>query len=169
MKLKEKSIKNKGFTLIELLVVVAIISVLSSVVLSNVRTARLKSTDSQKKMQLDQVQKALILYHDKFGYYPPNDGPLYDEAVLFNNMAQTLVDEGFLTAVPVSPCGPTCDFNDGGYAYYNYTGTGTYNGIFLATRLDTLPCPHSCRQDVSSSALCYTTVNLSRYCLCLPN
>lgn len=62
---------TKGFTLIELLVVIAIIALLSSVVLASLSTARLKARDANRIASLTQVQKALEMYYDSKGYYPP--------------------------------------------------------------------------------------------------
>jgi len=62
--------KNKeGFTLIELLVVMAIISILSSVVLSSVNTARLKSKDSAIKEELTQIANTMALDYNDYGSY----------------------------------------------------------------------------------------------------
>lgn len=61
---------QKGFTLIELLVVVAIISLLSSVVLGALNDARAKARDRALVQQAKQIQIALELYKDKYGFYP---------------------------------------------------------------------------------------------------
>jgi len=65
MKIKNK----KGFTLIELLVVVSIISLLASVVLASLNTARAKARDARRLQDLKQIQLALELYKDKCGSY----------------------------------------------------------------------------------------------------
>jgi type II secretion system protein G len=62
--------KNKGFTLIELLVVVAIISLLSSVVLTSLNSARAKARDARRLSDVRQLQIALELYYDDNGSYP---------------------------------------------------------------------------------------------------
>ncbi|MFA5936324.1 MAG: prepilin-type N-terminal cleavage/methylation domain-containing protein [Candidatus Paceibacterota bacterium] len=61
---------KKGFTLIELLVVVAIVGILSSVVLSSLNSARVKSRDSARISQLRQIKYALELYYNINGKYP---------------------------------------------------------------------------------------------------
>ena len=61
---------QKGFTLIELLVVVAIVSLLSSVVLASVNTARHKSYDAFRKQTVASIQKALELYYADHNKYP---------------------------------------------------------------------------------------------------
>jgi prepilin-type N-terminal cleavage/methylation domain-containing protein len=62
---------QNGFTLIELLVVVAIISLLSSIVLASLNSARVKARDAARKEQLRQISTALELYYDTYGVYPP--------------------------------------------------------------------------------------------------
>jgi type II secretion system protein G len=67
---------RKGFTLIELLVVVSIISLLSSIVLSSLNTARAKARDARRMADLKQIQTALELYrNDNSGY--PSSGSLW--------------------------------------------------------------------------------------------
>ncbi|MDP1624878.1 MAG: prepilin-type N-terminal cleavage/methylation domain-containing protein [bacterium] len=56
-----------GFTLIELLVVISIISLLSSVVLSSLRSAREKANDTKSKQQLSNLRAAAALYYDTTG------------------------------------------------------------------------------------------------------
>lgn len=68
--------KNKGFTLIELLVVVAIISLLSSVVLSSLNSARAKARDARRMSDLQQIRNALNLHaSDNNGSF--RDGAFY--------------------------------------------------------------------------------------------
>ena len=62
--------KSSGFTLIELLVVVAIISLLSSVVLASLNSARLKARDTRRKEDLYQLRTAIELYYNTNGSYP---------------------------------------------------------------------------------------------------
>lgn len=75
------SFKNKithrgGFTLIELLVVVAIISLLSSVVLASLNSARAKARDARRMSDLREFEKAIQLYADDHdGKYPLNVDP----------------------------------------------------------------------------------------------
>ena len=62
---------KRGFTLIELLVVISIIGLLSSVVLTAVSNARMKSRDVQRIQAMEEIKKALALYYHDNGYYPP--------------------------------------------------------------------------------------------------
>lgn len=90
--------KTKAFTLIELLVVVAIISMLSSVVLSQTQLARTRAYDSNRIAQMDEVSKALELYYTNTGAYP-NVAPMFDADVpqQWQSMLQTLNTAGFLS------------------------------------------------------------------------
>jgi prepilin-type N-terminal cleavage/methylation domain-containing protein len=65
---------NKGFTLIELLVVIAIIGVLSSVVLASLNSARSKSRDARRKMDLKQLANATEIKFSNDGIYPASAG-----------------------------------------------------------------------------------------------
>ncbi len=62
--------KTRGFTLIELLVVISIISLLSSVVLSSLNSARAKSRDAKRALSVRQIKLALEYYYDANGFYP---------------------------------------------------------------------------------------------------
>lgn len=66
--------RTRGFTLIELLVVIAIISLLSSVVLGTVNSARLKGNDARRISELDEIRKAVELYNSDNGHYPITNG-----------------------------------------------------------------------------------------------
>ena len=68
-----KTSRNHGFTLIELLVVISIISLLSSVVLTSVNSARAKARDARRIVDLKELQKALELYYDSNNAYPANN------------------------------------------------------------------------------------------------
>lgn len=61
---------SSGFTLVELLIVVAIIGVLSSVVISSLNGARMKSRDARRVSDLKQIRIALEMYYDQNGSYP---------------------------------------------------------------------------------------------------
>ena len=65
--------KNQnGFTLIELLVVISIISLLSSIVITSLNSARSKSRDIRRISDLREVRNAMFLCYDKIGTYNIN-------------------------------------------------------------------------------------------------
>jgi prepilin-type N-terminal cleavage/methylation domain-containing protein len=54
--------KKQGFTLIELLVVIAIISLLASIVMASLNTARSKARDARRMQDLHEINNAIQLY-----------------------------------------------------------------------------------------------------------
>jgi len=55
---------KKGFTLIELLVVITIIGLLASIILGNLRTARINGNNAAVKSNLNHVRSAAELFYD---------------------------------------------------------------------------------------------------------
>lgn len=67
-------VSHKGFTLIELLVVISIIGILSSVVLSNLGSARKSARVAQRVSDMKNVQVALEAYRQINNNYPSTGG-----------------------------------------------------------------------------------------------
>lgn len=136
-------ISKAGFTLIELLVVISIISLLSSIVLTSVNSARGKARDARRLADLRQIQNALALYYDDNGSYPPvtygPGGSLAGWEVSYKDTSNWLNQlKSYMPSVPVDPTNrgnePIDMFfsprpADGNffYMYYNY-GAGSYYG-----------------------------------------
>ena len=104
---------KRGFTLIELLVVISIISLLSSVVMASVNSARVKARDAKRKAELQEIVKALELYYDAYGRYPPFrasnscGGNRGDWATSMCSNANWLsTDANFLSFLPTVPKDP---------------------------------------------------------------
>lgn len=71
----EGKVMVTGFTLIELLVVIAIISILTSVILGSLSTARINSREGIRVENLRTLQTALELYYTDYGRYPKTFEP----------------------------------------------------------------------------------------------
>lgn len=65
---------RRGFTLIELLIVLSIVSLLSTVILASLSTARRSARDAQRISELRSMQTALELYYSDYQRYPDGDG-----------------------------------------------------------------------------------------------
>lgn len=79
----------RAFTLIELLMVISIISLLSSIVLGYVGSARAKSRDSVRLSDMQQINTAANMYRDDKNEVPDS--------------IEMLVSTGYLSAVPKDP------------------------------------------------------------------
>lgn len=124
MKQTQENNKKQGFTLIELLVVVAIISLLSSVVMIALMTARQKSRDVKRLTDMAQMNTALELYFATNKGYPSSSTGIPD--LLVPSFASTLPknpqppDGGCeLAAYP----SPVPGGNTGAQYYYYPSGT----------------------------------------------
>ncbi len=80
--------KMRGFTLIELILVMAIVGILAVVGIGAFTSATVKSRDTQRKNDLNQIAKALESFINDVGRYPLVDAdgimtcPEYDGSVL---------------------------------------------------------------------------------------
>mgnify|MGYP001576492848 CR=1 FL=1 len=120
--LKYGSIGSGGFTLIELLVVISIISLLSSIVLTSVNSARAKARDVRRRADMKQVQTALEFYFDANNTYPPStcgDGC----GGSFSGLTAPLAP--YLAQIPTDPKG------DAWHAYLYVRGPADAYGFFL--------------------------------------
>lgn len=66
---------KKGFTLIELMVVISIIALLSSIILSSLKSAKDKANIISAVQSFQELQKATELYYSNYGAYPGVGGP----------------------------------------------------------------------------------------------
>ena len=108
MFLKSKSNGQRGFTLIELLVVISIISLLSSVVLASLNSARLKAKDSKKMLELNQLITSLERYFVDTNSLPPNVNAINGWCIIGRDYSGSvcvgeLISGGYFGSRPVSP------------------------------------------------------------------
>lgn len=133
--------KNKaGFTLIELLVVVAIVSVLSSMLLSSLGAARSKARDVKRREDLRSLQSALELYYTTNNSYPLTAG-WYGNCPDFGSFG-TSGPTGWIpnlapTYISSLPLDPKPNGTSGCYLYYS---NGTDYKILAHTTMEN-SCP----------------------------
>src|SRR5213594_737519 len=80
---------ERGFTLIELLIVVALIGILSTLVIPTLKDTPRKAKEAVLKEDLYTLRDVLDQYFSDKGKYPQD--------------LQTLVDDGYLRAIPLDP------------------------------------------------------------------
>ena len=113
--------KNSGFTLIELLIVISIISLLASVILSSLSTARMNARDAKRISDIRQIRIALELYKSTNGDYPEYAGWASNQEVTGWAILQTALSP-YMPKLPIDPVdnGPNPYVTDV-YAYaYRY-------------------------------------------------
>lgn len=107
---------KKGFTLVELLVVVAIIAILISIVVANIRSAKEKARDDRRMSDMRTLQNALGLYQINKGQYPIYDG-LITGIIDSDVMSTALIGEMVIKTIPLDPINKEA----GGISYiYSY-------------------------------------------------
>lgn len=119
----------RGFLLIELLVVLSIVSLLSSIILASVSTARMKARDARRISDSRQIQTALAIYRDNRGYYPNCAGIIGRTEYIVNGttecLSAALIGDGLINMVPSDPKWKTVN-GAWGYDYqYYWTPGGT--------------------------------------------
>lgn len=157
-------IGKRGFTLIELLVVIAIIGVLSSVVLASLNTARTRANDAKIRTEVKQIQTAILLYYDRFGYFPASG---YPTSYCSNHpdFLQPVIAAGLLAQRPIAPNNTTYP-----YCYYDY-GAGSAPGAIVTGYLQASLPPTTagysgtCRPWGAGQNWCDQAIN-GYYCLC---
>lgn len=137
--------KKRGFTLIELLVVISIISVLTSIILISMNTARSKANDAKRVSDMQQIKNAVELYFDTNGYYPLCGVSVSCSSVGFPYVhisTLNVVSAGFISKINNDPINIAGKY---GYYYvrgYKKTSSSTYiytnstTDYIIATRLE---------------------------------
>lgn len=145
--------KSKGFTLIELLVVIAIISLLSSIVMVSLNSARMKARDAQRVAILGQIRTAIELYFDDKGYYPQSqcgwdcNGYHYSNDNSWDVLAADLAPYiKTLSKDPINTAGCGGPWNANCYSFaYGNVGRSTYVPQYdLTAQLEDIGSAHRC-------------------------
>lgn len=121
--------KQAGFTLIEILLVMIIIAVLVGIGLGSFRGSQIKSRDAKRVADLDQLARALEIYHNDKGHYPVSttdglirvfydadeDGEIEDEEYMDFNWGDKFYDPEHSSTIYM---GNLCQEAAGDFRYY---------------------------------------------------
>jgi type II secretion system protein G len=133
---------NQGFTLIELLVVISIISLLSSVVLSSLNSARAKARDTRRMTDMRQIQTALELYYDMNGRYPVpagGDDTWSGHCYGYGNYDTYIIGiSAYMARLPIDP---TYDVGSQCYLYRTANSGADYKLLAHGTTESVCPVP----------------------------
>jgi type II secretion system protein G len=135
--------KKKGFTLVELLVVISIMGILTVISLSSFVSAQTKARDAQRKSDLEQTSKALMLYYSDTGIFPSEASFTFGNEEPGFKLGETI----YMRKTPQDPKSPT--------AVYVYKTDGRSFNLFanLENKKDS-----QCKEtpyDVDGTDYCY--------------
>lgn len=124
MEKRQQKKRNDGFTLIELLVVIAIISLLSTIVMVALSSARQKSRDAVRLSDMQTIRTALELYYDDHSGYPNTGGVFKSECLFSDSFSADVIPNLAPTYIERIPSDPYMkkDDNDNCYIYYSPDG-----------------------------------------------
>ncbi|KKS92604.1 MAG: Type II secretion system protein G [Candidatus Collierbacteria bacterium GW2011_GWB1_44_6] len=103
----------KGFTLMELLIVVSLIMILSVVGMGSFTLATIKSKDTQRKNNLNQIVKAIESFYTDVGRYPLSadgddflrcyikDGTSVTNSICEDNKLYAVIDQAMTTYIVI--------------------------------------------------------------------
>ncbi len=108
--------KQKAFTLIELLVVIGVISLLSLLVVTNLKQARAKARDAKRLADINTLIKAIKIYYIDHGAYPgEGDGSGAEISPKCNSdLKNDLLNGNYLSKIPEDPAENSNCFTNGG-------------------------------------------------------
>lgn len=147
---------NRGFTIIELLVVIVVIGVLAAIVIVAYNGVQNNANDSRRLSDAQAIAKALFLYNEQTGSYPPpgtnTTSGWQSSAVNPSQFISQLKTAGLLNIVPVDPVNigtAGSEWTGKVYDYYRYSA-GSYSCdssrgaffVFGVTDMETSTRPH---------------------------
>ncbi len=150
--------KQRGFTLIELLVVISIISLLASVVLASLNSARGKARDARRNEDVISIRNAIALYASDHNGNPPS-GVFYSSPLLGGNGGGVYAWSNLQTALapyiknlPIDPLNDATHsywynsyFTDGWLTSVGDTGGTCYGkAVFMVVSTEGSPTRHDC-------------------------
>ena len=118
--MKECRFFSAGFTLIELLVVIVILSILMVISLGSFTSSQIKSRDSRRKSDLQNMTRALEVYYNDKGAYPISSGNTGIGSQIWGSAFVDLDNPGQTLYMNVLPADPS------EFAYYYDSSDGTY-------------------------------------------
>lgn len=149
---------KKGFTLIELLVVIAIIGILSSIVIASLNTARVKARNTKRLADINQLIKAIEMYHTDNGFYPTCVGGVNPDYCSttgsggYANLSTLNIMPTYMSKIPQDPSNVAAQYGyyyargykpTGGTPPYVFVGTGVAGDqhYIISTRLENSSTP----------------------------
>lgn len=120
-----KNKHKKGFTLIELLVVVSILGLISSIIMMSIGGVRAKANDAKRKVDLQSINKAIVLFYEDRGYYPnPGGNWCSSDQSCWNTLQAEL--SPYIGSLPKDPVNQSSSYAGAVYSG-NYVYTYGYN------------------------------------------
>lgn len=169
-----------GFTLIELLVVISIIGILSSVILTSLKNAKVKAKNTKFVQELKSLQNAMALYISQYRNLPGTYGGDYYNNASLNTALNALVTNKFIPKIPHHPDWPANSSPWGGpkmsyleyrppvsvsgtYAYERAYGCGAFTSMAELKKNGTGGVIQFYSRDPDSSGLKLDTINTNCY------
>ncbi len=126
------ALKQKGFTIVELLIVVVVIAILAAITIVSYNGITQQSRLSVMQSDVSTMNKAILMYHAKYGYYP------YSGTTGSNIGGASINIPGLSEFLPNPPRIP--DDGIGGYYAYIWSANGVdYKIVRLVPGGLTLP------------------------------
>lgn len=107
---------TNGFSFVEMIIVVAIVSMLATLVIVSVQSARISARDSRRISDINEIRSALSLYYSKYNQYPTAITP--GQAFTVNSVI-------YLETVPHNPT----PYTDNGCPNKDYDYAQTSGGL----------------------------------------